>query len=88
MSPLSWWLSKKLVKIPYAGMVNIIAGSMIMPEILQYSATPTRIYNTALEIINSPEKTNQMESDLLIIRNSLKSSENTKTAADYILELK
>ena len=24
-----------------------------MPEILQYSATPTRIYNTALEIINN-----------------------------------
>ena len=88
MSPLSWWLSKKLVKVPYAGMVNIIAGSMIMPEILQYSVTTTRIYNIALEIINSPKKTNQMESDLLIIQNSLKVCEKTKTAADYILELR
>jgi len=88
MSPLSWFISKKLVRVPYAGMVNIIAGSMIMPEILQYSATPTRIYNTALEIINNPEKINQMESDLLIVKNSLKSSKNSKTATDYILELK
>ena len=87
MSPLSWWISTKLVKVPYAGMVNIIAGSMIMPEILQKEATSKRIYNTALEIINNPKKINQMKSDLLIIQNSLKSRDNTKTAADYILEL-
>jgi len=68
-------------------MVNIIAGSMIMPEILQKEATSKRIYNTALEIINNPKKINQMKSDLLIIQNSLKSRDNTKTAADYILEL-
>ena len=87
MSPLSWWLSKKLVKVPYVGMVNIIAGSMIMPEILQAEATASKIYKTAQEIIGSPEKMDQMKSDLLNVKNLLKCRENMKTAAKCILDM-
>ena len=87
MSLLSWWLSKKLVKVPYVGMVNIIAGSMIMPEILQVEATASKIYKTAQEIIGSPEKMNQMKSDLSNVKNLLKGRENMQSAAKYILDM-
>ena len=42
-------------------MVNIIAGSMIMPELLQNKATSEKIYRMASEIINNPEKITQMK---------------------------
>jgi lipid-A-disaccharide synthase len=87
MSLLSWWLSKKLVKIPYVGMVNIIAGSMIMPEILQAEATASKIYKTAQEILGNPEKITQMKSNLLNVQNLLKGRENMKSAAKYILDM-
>ena len=87
MSPISWWLSKNMVNVPYAGMVNIIAGSMIMPEVLQSEVTVDCIYKMVKGIIYNPEKTTQMKSDLFIVKNLLKSRENTKTAAMYILDL-
>ncbi len=87
MSLLSWWLSKKLVKIPYVGMVNIIAGSMIMPEILQAEATASKIYKTAQEIIGSSKKMTQMKSDLSNVKNLLKGRENMQSAAKYILDM-
>ena len=87
MSLLSWWLSKKLVKVPYVGMVNIIAGSMIMPEILQAEATASKIYKTAQEIIGSSKKMTQMKSDLLNVKNLLKGRENIQSAAKYILDM-
>jgi len=87
MSLLSWWLSKKLVKIPYVGMVNIIAGSMIMPEILQAEATASKIYKTAQEIIGNSKKMTQMKSDLSNVKNLLKSRENMQSAEKYILDM-
>ena len=76
-----------MVNVPYAGMVNIIAGSMIMPEILQSEVTVDCIYKMVKGIIYNPEKTTQMKSDLFIVQNLLKGRENTKTAAMYILDL-
>ena len=87
MSSISWWISKILVKIPYIGMVNIIAGYMIMPEILQKNVNSNKIFNTIIEIINNPKKIAQMKSDLLKIQNQLKGNYKTKTASDYIFEL-
>ncbi len=87
MSLLSWWLSKKLVKVPYVGMVNIIAGSMIMPEILQAEATASKVYKTAQEIIGSSKKMTHMKSDLSNIKNLLKGRENMQSAAKYILDM-
>ena len=87
MSLLSWWLSKKLVKVPYVGMVNIIAGSMIMPEILQAEATASKIYKTAQEIIESSKKMIQMKTDLSNVKNLLKGRENMQSAAKYILDM-
>ena len=87
MATLSWWLSKLLVKVPYAGMVNIITGSMIMPEILQDDATPEQIYKTALKVLNNPDKITQMRSDLLNVRELLKGEGASNKAAKYILGL-
>lgn len=35
LSPLSYWLGKQLVKIPYIGLPNIIAGQSIVKELIQ-----------------------------------------------------
>ncbi|MFQ6605026.1 MAG: lipid-A-disaccharide synthase [Fidelibacterota bacterium] len=37
LSPLSWWLAKRLVRVPYASMVNLIGNKDIVPEFLQAS---------------------------------------------------
>jgi len=85
MATISWWLSKLLVKVPFAGMVNIIAGKEIMPELLQENATPERVFCTALSILNNPQKMETMVADLKEVQLTLKGVGASKKAASHIL---
>ena len=87
MAPISWLVSQALVNVPFAGMVNIIAGSMIMPELLQNKVTPRRIYKVAAEIINNPERITQMKLELSKVKYLLKGEGTLNKAAKYILEM-
>ena len=87
MAPFSWLVSRVLVNVPFIGMVNIIAGSMIMPELLQNKATSEKIYRMASEIINNPEKITQMKLELSKVQDLLKGKGASNRAAKYILEM-
>ena len=87
MSIFSWLISKLLIKVPYAGMVNIIAGSEIMPELLQNEVTPNKIYQHVIDIIDNPLKIKKMKCDLEEVKSLLK-GKNTKSIAEYILNFK
>lgn len=56
----SWHLAKLLIKSPYAGLPNLLAGEYIIPEFLQGDATPQKIANEAVELMSNPEKQQQM----------------------------
>ena len=51
-SPLNAFLFRAFANVPYIGLVNIIAGREVAPEILQEDATPENISHKVLEIIN------------------------------------
>ncbi|MDP7026928.1 MAG: lipid-A-disaccharide synthase [Candidatus Marinimicrobia bacterium] len=87
MATLSWWLSKILVNVPFAGMVNILAEEEIMPELLQENATVEKLSSTALSILNNSEILQKMKEDLNLIQNKLKGEGASKRAAIKILEL-
>jgi lipid-A-disaccharide synthase len=87
MATLSWWLSKILVNVPFAGMVNILAEEEIMPELLQENATVEKLSSTALSILNNFEILQKMKEDLNLIQNKLKGEGASKRAAIKILEL-
>ncbi len=40
VSPVSFWVGKRLIKVPYIGLANLIAGKAIQPELIQKEATP------------------------------------------------
>ncbi len=40
---LSWLLARLFIKIPYIGLVNVVAGKKIVPECIQFEATPYHI---------------------------------------------
>jgi len=43
MSPLTYLVGRKLVKVDHIGMANIIAGKKVVPELIQNEATAERI---------------------------------------------
>jgi len=51
-SPLTYFLAKTFVKIPYVGLPNIIAKYQIVPELLQHDATPQKISEQVLSMLN------------------------------------
>ena len=87
MASLSWWVSKLLVKVPFAGMVNIIAGRKIMPELLQENANPDRVYIEASELLNNPEILKDMREELRLFQASVKGNRASEAAASYIFDL-
>ena len=48
VAAVSWWLGRRLVKLPFVGMVNILAGEEVVPEFLQDRAQPEPLAKAAL----------------------------------------
>ena len=87
MNYLSWILAKMFVKVNFAGMVNIIAKKEIMPEFLQNHANKNSIAKKIINIFNTDNKLQEMKSELLYIKEKLKSDNPSKQAANHIISL-
>ena len=71
VSPLSYWLGKRLIKVKHIGIVNLIVQKELQPELIQDEASPQAIARTATAMINNPERLKQMKKELVNIRDLL-----------------
>lgn len=53
VSHISFRIAKLLVKIKYAGLANLIMNQEVMPELIQYDATPEKIAQKAGHILQN-----------------------------------
>jgi lipid-A-disaccharide synthase len=51
VSPLSWWMGRHLVKVPYFSMVNLVAGRRIVPELIQNEASTANLAAAAADLL-------------------------------------
>ncbi|GJL58414.1 MAG: lipid-A-disaccharide synthase [Nitrospirales bacterium] len=84
-SPLTYHIGKRLVKIPYISLVNILAGKEIVPELIQDRMTPSCIVDEALDILQDVRRQNDMTQAFQAIRTILGETGASKRAAAYIL---
>lgn len=68
---LTWLLAKMFVKIPNIGLVNIIAGEKIVPELVQFDVTPEKIANAALSIMGNVIVKQKIQTELFALKNTL-----------------
>lgn len=52
VSALNYFLGRRLVKIPNIGLVNVVLGEAVCPELIQDDAEPARIERAALALLN------------------------------------
>jgi lipid-A-disaccharide synthase len=71
VSPLSYWLGKRLIKVKHIGIVNLIAQKEVLPELVQDDASPPAIARTAVAMIDDPEQLREIKKELVGIRNLL-----------------
>jgi lipid-A-disaccharide synthase len=84
--PLTYWFGRRLVRVPHLGMVNLIAGSEICPELLQHDVTPANLSQRLTPLLtDTPERRKMME-DLAGVRASLGEGGASERAAEILLE--
>lgn len=84
---VSWLLARLLIRVPYIGMVNLVAGKSVVPELIQYEATPERIAEEARRLLESPELRCRTQEQLGEVRDRLGPPGAAGRTADAILEL-
>jgi lipid-A-disaccharide synthase len=71
VTPLSWWAGRRLVKVPYLSMVNLIAQREIVPELIQDDMTPEKLAAAAMELLTKPASAERMRANLAQVRAAL-----------------
>jgi lipid-A-disaccharide synthase len=83
VSDLTWRLGRRLVKVPHFGMVNLIAGRGIVPEVVQSDFRAENVVAHLRELMPDGGARDRMLEDLAEVRNKLHPGEKTsQTAAD------
>ena len=86
MDLLNYLLYRPQVKIPYIGIVNIIAGKEIIPEFIQFRAKPKTIAKQILKILKNPLELKRIKEELNQIKSQLGEKDASLRAAKIILE--
>jgi len=86
MDLLNYLLYRPQVKVPYIGIVNIIAGREIIPEFIQFRAKPKTISEQVLKNLKNPQELKRIKEELNQIKSQLGEKEASLRAAKIILE--
>ncbi|HEY2804239.1 MAG TPA: lipid-A-disaccharide synthase [Gemmatimonadales bacterium] len=68
MNAVSYFLARRLVKVPWIGMVNLVAGKQVAPELVQSNAEPVQLAAALMPLLDeaSPERKSQLEGIALV----------------------
>ena len=83
VSWLTYWLARLLVQIKFIGIVNIIAGKAIVPELVQSDLSPERLVHESQAILNDHDARRTMIANLRNLREQL----GVPGAANRVAEL-
>lgn len=64
LSPLTYWLGRWLVKSPFIGLPNIVAGKAIVRELIQQQASPEAVAGEIIRILSDPDYAGEMRREL------------------------
>ena len=76
-----------MIRVDTFGMVNLIAGRRIAPELIQSECVAERIASEVLGFLRVPERLATMRSELAAVREKLATSgDASRRAAEAVLE--
>lgn len=87
ISPLTYWLGRKLIKVKFASLVNLIAEKEVVKELLQNDFTAESLVSSLLEIWPGTDKYNQLKKQLENIRELVGPAGASQRAAKLALQV-
>lgn len=86
MSPLSYFVVKRLVKTPYIALPNLLMKKPYVAEYIQSQATPENLATTLLNTLNDQHKIAQIKQDFYALHQQLRCHASEK-AVEALLNL-
>lgn len=83
---LSYLIGMLLIKVKYIGIVNILSGRLIVPELLQTKLTEKNILSIVNNLLSNPQKIELMKQELSNLSQKLGSKNSAKITAKKIID--
>jgi len=81
----TYMLGKQLIRVPYLGIVNLLAGKAVVPEFIQRNANPKTISHEAKILLTNQDLYNRMRKEFSTIREELGKKGASANAAKSML---
>ena len=86
-SMLTYLIGRMLVQIKNIGLVNIVLGKRVVPELLQWNVTPQKLSRETLRILQDKDVHQKISNDLALVREKLGTVGASARVAKVILAL-
>lgn len=87
MSGLSFAIGKRIIRVDHVGLVNIVAGKRVVPELLQADVTPEKIADAIAPVLADPTELRRVKEELLRVRSALGDGGASTRAAGVVIEM-
>ena len=85
-SEISYRIAKRLIKVDYISLVNLIMNREVVKELIQKECNPTLIRNEVDQLLNNPERRNQIGQDYISLEKILGGGGASKKVAQSLLK--
>jgi lipid-A-disaccharide synthase len=85
VGPLTYTLGKPLMHVDTYAMVNLIAGTRVVPELIQQAFTPEAAAAETLRVLTNPEHAAKVKADLAAVRARLGTPGASRRAAEAVI---
>lgn len=86
VNPVSWFLGRLMVRVPFYSMVNLVAERPIVPELMQSQMTGERLAANALWLLRDSSARQQMRADLTEVTRRLSGDRPAMEKAAVLVE--
>jgi len=87
VSPLSYWIGRMVIQVPYISLVNLVAQQRIVPELIQNDVEPHYIAELVVSMLEDEHVVTTMKEGLRRVRKSLGKGGASRQTAHIALSM-
>lgn len=86
-SAITAWVARRVAKVPCLGLVNLVAGERVIPELIQNELTAERLAHQALQILEGGQERQNMIEKLRAVKERLGTGGASERTAKIAMEM-
>lgn len=87
VSPLTYEVGKRLVRVDHIGICNIVAGKRVVPELIQHEVTADRLAEEIGRYLDDPVYTENTRAELATVKEKLGAGGGSERVAGIVLKM-